>query len=196
MTYTAPLADIRFALREVAGLGRVASLPGYEHATDDTVDALIAIRDACRAEGIMVDTGMLLNPLIDTAEYIGRIPALLRECGIHVPTFCAFESPIPGTPHFKRLAAQETPALLPGALLRDFTGYTLVTRPRRESLEDFVAAYRGLCAAVGSREEAAQLGARDLPSWDDVLSQDLLPVWRRVAGGRPPGPADALGDAA
>jgi alkylation response protein AidB-like acyl-CoA dehydrogenase len=41
MTYTAPLADMRFALREVAGLGRVAALPGYEHATDDTVDAVL-----------------------------------------------------------------------------------------------------------------------------------------------------------
>ncbi len=41
MTYTAPLADMRFALREVAGLERVASLPGYEHATDDTVDAVL-----------------------------------------------------------------------------------------------------------------------------------------------------------
>ena len=41
MTYTAPLADMRFALREVAGLGRVADLPGYEHATDDTVDAVL-----------------------------------------------------------------------------------------------------------------------------------------------------------
>jgi Acyl-CoA dehydrogenases len=36
MTYTAPLADMRFALREVAGLEHVAALPGYEHATDDT----------------------------------------------------------------------------------------------------------------------------------------------------------------
>src|ERR1700742_1062502 len=41
MTYTAPLADMRFALREVAGLGKVATLPGYEHATDDTVDAVL-----------------------------------------------------------------------------------------------------------------------------------------------------------
>jgi len=41
MTYTAPLADMRFALREVAGLARIASLPGYEHATDDTVDAVL-----------------------------------------------------------------------------------------------------------------------------------------------------------
>jgi alkylation response protein AidB-like acyl-CoA dehydrogenase len=41
MTYTAPLADMRFALRDIAGLGSVASLPGYEHATDDTVDAVL-----------------------------------------------------------------------------------------------------------------------------------------------------------
>jgi alkylation response protein AidB-like acyl-CoA dehydrogenase len=41
MTYTAPLADMRFALREVAGLSGVAALPGYEHATDDTVDAVL-----------------------------------------------------------------------------------------------------------------------------------------------------------
>ena len=41
MTYTAPLADMRFALREVAGLQQIAALPGYEHATDDTVDAVL-----------------------------------------------------------------------------------------------------------------------------------------------------------
>ena len=41
MTYTAPLADMRFALREVAGLERIAALPGYEHATGDTVDAVL-----------------------------------------------------------------------------------------------------------------------------------------------------------
>jgi alkylation response protein AidB-like acyl-CoA dehydrogenase len=41
MTYTAPLADMRFVLREVAGLGKIASLPGYEHATDDTIDAVL-----------------------------------------------------------------------------------------------------------------------------------------------------------
>ncbi len=41
MTYTAPLADMRFALREVAGLQGVAALPGYEHATDDTIDAVL-----------------------------------------------------------------------------------------------------------------------------------------------------------
>jgi alkylation response protein AidB-like acyl-CoA dehydrogenase len=32
---------MRFALREVAGLAGVAALPGYEHATDDTIDAVL-----------------------------------------------------------------------------------------------------------------------------------------------------------
>ena len=41
MTYTAPLADMRFALHEIAGLARVSALPGYEHATDDTIDAVL-----------------------------------------------------------------------------------------------------------------------------------------------------------
>jgi alkylation response protein AidB-like acyl-CoA dehydrogenase len=41
MTYTAPLADMRFALREVAGMARIAALPGYEHATADTIDAVL-----------------------------------------------------------------------------------------------------------------------------------------------------------
>jgi 3-(methylsulfanyl)propanoyl-CoA dehydrogenase len=39
--YTAPLKDMRFVLHELAGLGEVAKLPGYEEATPDTVDAIL-----------------------------------------------------------------------------------------------------------------------------------------------------------
>src|SRR3954469_16195296 len=39
--YTAPLKDMRFVLNELAGLGEVAKLPGYEEATSDTVDAIL-----------------------------------------------------------------------------------------------------------------------------------------------------------
>jgi alkylation response protein AidB-like acyl-CoA dehydrogenase len=46
MTYTAPLADIRFTLREVVGLGEVAGFPGYEHASEDTIDAVL--EEACK----------------------------------------------------------------------------------------------------------------------------------------------------
>jgi len=39
--YTAPLKDMRFVLRELAGLEQIAKLPGYEEATPDTVDAIL-----------------------------------------------------------------------------------------------------------------------------------------------------------
>jgi alkylation response protein AidB-like acyl-CoA dehydrogenase len=41
MSYAAPLKDMRFVLNELAGLGEVAKLPGYEEATPDTVDAIL-----------------------------------------------------------------------------------------------------------------------------------------------------------
>ena len=39
--YAAPLKDMRFVLNELAGLGAVAKLPGYEDATPETVDAIL-----------------------------------------------------------------------------------------------------------------------------------------------------------
>ncbi len=39
--YTAPLKDMRFVIRELAGLDAVAKLPGCEEATPDTVDAIL-----------------------------------------------------------------------------------------------------------------------------------------------------------
>ena len=41
MSYVAPLKDMRFVLNELAGLGEVAKLPGYQDATPDTVDAIL-----------------------------------------------------------------------------------------------------------------------------------------------------------
>ncbi|MFS8980842.1 acyl-CoA dehydrogenase [Cupriavidus necator] len=41
MSYTAPTKDILFVIRELAGLTKIASLPGYEDATPDTVEAVI-----------------------------------------------------------------------------------------------------------------------------------------------------------
>jgi len=127
----------------------------------------------CRKLGILIDAGLLLNPVIDTPEYIRRIPALLAESGLYVPTFVAFESPIPGTPHFRRLAAKREPALLPNALLRDFTGYTLVTRPKRATVEEFTEAYRFLCGEVCSPRARLRKLAHDLPR---LLSRGHLPT--------------------
>jgi hypothetical protein len=119
--------------------------------------------DHCNRLGIMVDAGLLLNPAIDTPDYVARIPRLLAQSGLYIPTFVAFESPIPGTPHFRRLASLPEPALLPNALLRDFTGYTLVTRPQRASVQEFTAAYRALCNELCTRKARFRKLAHDLP---------------------------------
>src|SRR5437867_11218414 len=39
--YHAPLADMQFVMNELAGLSQVATLPGYEDATPDTVAAIL-----------------------------------------------------------------------------------------------------------------------------------------------------------
>ncbi|HZH05045.1 MAG TPA: acyl-CoA dehydrogenase family protein, partial [Lautropia sp.] len=41
MTYAAPLKDMLFVIRELAGLEAVRRLPGFEEATDDTVEAVL-----------------------------------------------------------------------------------------------------------------------------------------------------------
>ena len=41
-TYRAPLDDIRFVLHDVHGVARLAELPGFEDATPDMVDAVLA----------------------------------------------------------------------------------------------------------------------------------------------------------
>ena len=39
--YRAPLAEMQFVMTELAGLGEIAGLPGYEDATADTVAAIL-----------------------------------------------------------------------------------------------------------------------------------------------------------
>ena len=41
MSYVAPVKDMMFVLRELAGLDRVAQLPGFEEATPDVVEAIL-----------------------------------------------------------------------------------------------------------------------------------------------------------
>jgi hypothetical protein len=104
--------------------------------------------DNCRRHGILLISGLMLSPLADDLDYLAAVPGHLESCGLHLPTFICFESPIPGTPHFRRLATRPEPALLPGALLRDFTGYTLTVSPARAGIAEFIAAYRDLVARV------------------------------------------------
>ena len=41
MTYRVPLQDIRFVMKELAGLDRVLALPGFEEVSEDLVDAVL-----------------------------------------------------------------------------------------------------------------------------------------------------------
>ena len=41
MSYVAPVAEMMFVLRELAGLSALQSLPGFADATDDTVSAVL-----------------------------------------------------------------------------------------------------------------------------------------------------------
>ena len=62
--------------------------------------------DYCRDHGLLIVTGLMVSPGTDDVAYIRRIAAYLRDCGMHLPTFICIETPIPGTPHFMRLASE------------------------------------------------------------------------------------------
>ena len=129
----------------------------------NALDQTRRVIDDCRRHGILAMAGLVLSPTMDDCGYISEIPAHLRACGLHVPSFICFEAPFPGTPHFHTLAARAEPALLPDARLRDFTSYTLVTRPRRETPEDFVDAYKRTLATVYAPWNRLAKLADDLP---------------------------------
>lgn len=73
-TYRAPLDDIRFVLHDVHGVDRLAELPGYEDATPDVIDAVLAegakvcedilfpINQSGDAEGCSYDNGTVRTP--------------------------------------------------------------------------------------------------------------------------------------
>ena len=62
-TYSAPLRDMRFVLRELAGIEQVGKLPGYEEATPDTIDAILE-------EAAKFATGVL-SPINSTGDREG-----------------------------------------------------------------------------------------------------------------------------
>ncbi len=63
--YAAPIADMRFVLDELAGLGEIAGLPGYEEATPDLVDAVLSEAGRLAAE--------VLAPLNHSGDREGSI---------------------------------------------------------------------------------------------------------------------------
>ena len=154
-----------------------------------------AALDDARDVGILVTAGMILSPQHDDVAYIRSLPERLRESGLHIPTFLAFETPFPGTPYFHRLAAQNAQRLargeralfLPDALLRDFTSYTLVVEPTLASARDYVAAYKDTLDAIYTpRRKLAKL-AHDLPSFvrRRAWTSAMLDLGDTLTGGLP-----------
>ena len=94
----------------------------------------------CRRHGILVLAGLMLSPTADDSAYIDAIPSFLESSELRVPAFVSLETPFPGTPYFERLARQSN-ALLPNALLRDFSGYTLVVKPQKLSAGALIERY-------------------------------------------------------
>jgi Radical SAM superfamily len=133
------------------------------HKHQNAIERTKAMLAQSRKNGILVGSGLLLSPSIDDLDYISSIPDKLTECGFHMPSYVCFESPIPGTPNFHRLAAEDPPALLPNALLRDFAGFTLVVRPKREPIDAFVNGYRWVLENVFTTRRKLTKLSEDLP---------------------------------
>jgi radical SAM superfamily enzyme YgiQ (UPF0313 family) len=150
--------------------------------------------DCCRDHGILVVSGLMVSPQHDGPDYIRRLPEHLDASGLRVPTFLCFETPIPGTVHFRQLATRREPAFQPDALLRDFSGYTLVTRPQQTDTTTFIDAYRDALRQVFARGRTFAKLAHDLPrlawrgGWFPALMDagDMLaiPDVNRPAAGR------------
>lgn len=116
-----------------------------------------------REEGILVIAGLIVSPVHDDLDYIRSLPRHLDECGLHVPSFVSFETPIPGTPFFDRMAASRSPMFLPNANLYDFSAYTLVLRPQRAGLQEFLDTYRETMARIYRPAHRLAKLADDLP---------------------------------
>lgn len=133
------------------------------HKHQNAIDRTKQMLEQSRQHGILVGSGLLLSPTVDDLEYIHSIPARLSECGLYLPSYICFESPIPGTPNFHRLAAEDPPALLPNALLRDFAGFTLVVRPKRVPVDAFIDGYRWALQNVFTAGRKLTKFSQDLP---------------------------------
>ncbi len=117
----------------------------------------------CLLHGIILISGMMISPSIDSIDYMYRLPDLLNKANLYVPAFICFEAPFPGTPKFVRLADSAEPALLPNALLRDFDAYTLVVRPRDAEISEYLKAYIELKGKVFGLQNRLRKLAHDLP---------------------------------
>ena len=73
-SYTAPIADMRFVMTELAGLGAIAELPGLEEATPDLVDA------------VLKEAGKFAGNVLAPLNRAGDLEGARRETGVGRPT--------------------------------------------------------------------------------------------------------------
>ena len=141
----------------------------------NVLDEARRLIDDCRSHGLLLHTGLMISPQTDNWDYIQTIPERVRKVGLHMPIYISFEAPIPGTPFFNRLAGEPEPAFMPKALLRDFTGNTLVVKPKRESRETHIEGYKWLLDNTFTRRAQLRKFADDIPrlvaggGWDMAL---------------------------
>src|ERR1700739_1849516 len=74
ISYAPPVSEMRFVLEDIAGLASLASLPGYESATPDTVgavldqaaalarDVIAPLNTSGDREGARLDNGVVRTP--------------------------------------------------------------------------------------------------------------------------------------
>jgi radical SAM superfamily enzyme YgiQ (UPF0313 family) len=143
----------------------------------------------CRRHGIHVFAGLMLSPTVDDAAYIKSIPRFLDSSELRVPAFVSLETPFPGTPYFERLAREQN-ALLPGALLRDFSGYSLVVNPRHLSAHALIEHYRALIDRVYALPARLKKVAAEAPRlvagghWDAALLDTIDTLGNRYRSDR------------
>jgi hypothetical protein len=156
----------------------ILDMQKFQNALDQTRFLI----ERCRRNGVLLESGLMVSPMVDDWSYIQTIPQRLREAGLHIPAYICFEGPIPGTPCFKRLAAGPEPAFLPDAYLRDFSGYTLVVRPKREPVETFIQGYQWVMDNTYTRMAKLRKYVDDVPpllsagSWGVALG-DVVSHW-------------------
>jgi hypothetical protein len=135
-----------------------------------------------RDEGILVIAGLIVSPIHDDETYIRSLPEHLDRSGLHVPSFVSFETPIPGTPFFDRMANSTQPMFLPNATLYDFSAYTLVLQPQKSPLDAFIGAYFDTMREIYAPTHRLAKLADDLPrlirrgSWG-AAALDLADMW-------------------
>jgi acyl-CoA dehydrogenase len=133
-TYHAPLADMEFVLNELAGLSQVASLPGFEDATPDTVTAILEeaakfateVLDPLNASGDREGSKLLPDGTVQTPagfkdayrQYAENgwngLTKLAEHGGQHLPQLVA--TPVEEMWHAANMAFDLCPLLTQGAI--------------------------------------------------------------------------------